>query len=256
MNDHDGPAGQDLNQSKILDLLTDLGSRMHEQGLVARLYIVGGAAIALTLKDDRITQDVDAVMVDHSAELRQAALEVGREHGVDQNWMADDITDFVSSSPSGQEIEFSIPGLNIAVASPEHLLAMKVRASAARAETKDADDLVFLAEHVGLQHPEPVARLTASQFEGIYRDNLGYDEYLEAARFAFVQVALRQGEDPVRFYLDEVPAPAALAREEVPARGADNAALRALHRRFPELRSEPAGTDTGSDRSHDSGYAF
>ena len=197
---HDGHDDRRLDASQILVLFTALGRMLQAQGLVVNIHVVGGAAIALTLKDDRVTQDVDAIVTDHSAPFHAAARQVAREYGVSERWIEDDVSEFVSRTPLGAETEITLPGLRVFVASPEHLLAMKTRAATTRMTPRDSDDLVFLADHLGLDSPEQIATLTARQFEGVYRDTLGYDEYLETARFALTTAALERGEDPAPYY--------------------------------------------------------
>ena len=107
------------------------------------------------------------------------------------------MADFVSQDPIGEPVELAIDGLNCYVASPEHLLAMKVRAATVRVSEKDSEDLVFLAEHLELTTPRQVADLTKRQFEGLYRDQIGYDEYLATARDAFLVADLLAGRDPL-----------------------------------------------------------
>lgn len=186
-----------LDRQKILDMLGDLGAKLKAQGLEGNVNVVGGAAIALTLKDRRVTQDVDALVLDHHEEFRAAAREVAEEHGVDPGWISDDISDFVSREPAGEQTELVMDGINVYVASPEHLLAMKVRAATTRIAGQDADDLVFLAEHLGLERPEEIAELTARQFQGLYRDNVGYDEYVSTVKDAFMVTDLQRGDDPM-----------------------------------------------------------
>lgn len=187
---------QQLDRTRVLQMLTDLGAHMKERGLIANVQIVGGAAIALTLKDERFTQDVDAVF-DHYEDFLAASYNVAESHGVQHDWIADDVADFVSQDPIGEPVELAIDGLNCYVASPEHLLAMKVRAATVRVSEKDSEDLVFLAEHLELTTPRQVADLTKRQFEGLYRDQIGYDEYLATARDAFLVADLLAGRDPL-----------------------------------------------------------
>lgn len=187
---------RDLTRDEILSMLTDLGRKMQRDGLETNIHVVGGAAIALTLKDGRVTQDVDALVSDHSDEFRAAAREVAEEHNVRADWISDDVSDFVAREPAGEETEIALPGINVFVASPEHLLAMKVRAATTRFQQKDTDDLVFLADHLGLTTPDEIADLTARQFQGIYRDTIGVDEYRETVENAFVMHDLENGIDP------------------------------------------------------------
>ncbi len=52
-----------MRRDDILTALTALGAELAERGLVADLYVVGGAAITLVYDERRATKDIDAVFV-------------------------------------------------------------------------------------------------------------------------------------------------------------------------------------------------
>lgn len=54
----------ELDRDRLRVLLADLDARMRERGVAAGLYVVGGAAIALTVAERRVTVDVDALATD------------------------------------------------------------------------------------------------------------------------------------------------------------------------------------------------
>src|SRR5699024_9984357 len=115
---------QQLDRTRVLQMLTDIGAHMKERGLIANVQIIGGAAIALTIKDERFTQDVDVVF-DHYEDFLAASYDVARSHGVHHDWIAIDVAHFVPHDPIGERVELTIDGLNCYVASPDHLLAIK-----------------------------------------------------------------------------------------------------------------------------------
>ena len=49
-----------------------LGDRLVRRGVVADLFIVGGAAMALAYDADRVTRDVDATFLPHGIVLEEA----------------------------------------------------------------------------------------------------------------------------------------------------------------------------------------
>jgi len=55
---------------------------------------------------------------------------------------------------------FDHPGLRVSVASPEHLLAMKVLA----ARRRDAEDISYLVKHLGLSSTAEVLAVCAAVF--------------------------------------------------------------------------------------------
>ena len=120
-------------------LLTEVGAVLERDGLHATLYVVGGAAMSITLDSRRITRDVDAVFRTEADGLRAAAREVATRHGLDPAWLNDTVTSMlVGMVTDDGEGEFDVPGLSAGVASPEHLLAMKMLAG----RDRDLDDLL------------------------------------------------------------------------------------------------------------------
>jgi len=77
-----------VNRSEILAALVSLGERLASQGVLADLYLVGGAAMALAYDDRRSTRDIDAVFVPKMV-VYEAAAQVAEEHGLPQGWLND-----------------------------------------------------------------------------------------------------------------------------------------------------------------------
>lgn len=145
---------KELDSTQIMQLLTELGQELKANSVEASIGIIGGAAIALTFQNARSTQDVDAIVKSSNNPLfYQIAAKIGAKHGIREDWLGDDITQFVSRSPQGKETELTIDGLQVYVASAEHLLALKTRAATARMSPKDNADLVYLFDYLGFDTP-------------------------------------------------------------------------------------------------------
>ncbi|MEU2614895.1 DUF6036 family nucleotidyltransferase [Micromonospora sp. NPDC007271] len=128
--------------------------------MVADLYIFVGAAMALAYDARRATRDIDAVFQPHGVVLDEARA-VADELGLPHWWLNEQASAYVA--PGGDAAAprvFDHPGLRVAAASPEHLLAMKVLA----ARRRDADDIRFLVEHLGLTTTAQVLSLCAEVF--------------------------------------------------------------------------------------------
>lgn len=149
-----------LDRAGIEDAFRRLGDRLHRRGVVADLYIFGGAAMALAYDARRATRDIDAVFQPHGVVLDEARA-VADELGLPHWWLNEQASAYVA--PGGDAAAprvFDHPGLRVAAASPEHLLAMKVLA----ARRRDADDIRFLVQHLGLTTTEQVLNLCAEIF--------------------------------------------------------------------------------------------
>lgn len=126
-----------LDRAAIEDAFRRLGDRLARRGVVADLYVFGGAAMALAYDARRSTRDIDAVFKPHGVVLDEAR-SVAAELGLPQWWLNEQASAYVA--PGGDTNAprvFDHPGLRVSAASPEHLLAMKVLA----ARRRDADDI-------------------------------------------------------------------------------------------------------------------
>ena len=141
----DGPL---LDANRIRDLLVELGRRLYARGITARIFLVGGAAMALAFDSRRATRDLDGVFEPKTEIYAEAALMAG-EAGLPPDWLNDAVKGLLPDR-SAAEIgsHFDSAGISVGVASAEYLFAMK--GFAAREEV-DTDDLRFLAEHLGLR---------------------------------------------------------------------------------------------------------
>lgn len=145
MNRGDGPL---LDAEQVRALLTELGARLSAQGIEARLFLVGGAAMALAFSSRRITRDLDAVF-EPKREIYAHAAAIARERGLAEDWLNDSVKGLLpdKTAPVEGTASFSAPGIHVGVASAEYLFAMK--AAAARLET-DGADLRLLARELGI----------------------------------------------------------------------------------------------------------
>ena len=124
-----------LDRAGIEDAFLRLGERLARRGVVADLYVFGGAAMALAFDSRRATRDVDALFEPHGI-VHEEALAVAAELGLPRWWLNEQASTYVApgGDPAASRV-FDHPGLRVFAASPEHLLAMK--AFAARPRERD-----------------------------------------------------------------------------------------------------------------------
>jgi hypothetical protein len=149
-----------LDRKAIEEALRRLGDRLARRGVVADIYVFGGAAMALAYDARRATRDIDAVFQPHGVVLEEARA-VADELGLPAWWLNEQASVYVA--PGGDAAAprvFDHPGLRVSAASPEHLLAMKVLA----ARRRDAEDIRFLVEHLHLSNAEEVLVLCGEIF--------------------------------------------------------------------------------------------
>ncbi|HEY3903837.1 MAG TPA: DUF6036 family nucleotidyltransferase [Streptosporangiaceae bacterium] len=145
-------AGPLLDQAAIQQAFRLLGDKLVARGVVADIYVIGGAAMAMAYDGRRSTRDIDAVFKPHGV-VQEEARAVASELGLPHWWLNEQASSYVArgGDPAAPHV-FDHPGLRVSAASPEHLLAMKVLAGRRR----DADDISYLIKHLGLSGPVEV----------------------------------------------------------------------------------------------------
>jgi predicted nucleotidyltransferase len=130
-----------MSRADLERAFTALGERLVRRGVVADLFVVGGAAMALAYDAKRVTRDVDALFVPHGVVVEEARA-VAEDLGLPPWWLNEQASVYVSGKDDpGKKRVFDHPGLRVMVASPDHIFAMKALA----ARTRDVDDLRSLA---------------------------------------------------------------------------------------------------------------
>ena len=146
-----------LDKARVERLLAELGQYLEERGESAQMYLVGGAAMALAYDRKRLTRDLDAVFIPKEMVYEAARVIAGRHDDLDEGWLNDAVKGLIPPGyDDNQQVVYCAPGLSVAVASPEYMLAMKVHA--ARAE-RDGEDIILLAQRLNLTSSEQVLDL-------------------------------------------------------------------------------------------------
>ena len=157
-----------LDRNRIVELLAMLDRRLRDLDLSASLYVVGGAAVAVTVADRRVTRDVDVAHLDPAVSAEAQAL--ASVEGLPANWLNAAAAPWIPAAPTPADAAGG-PGLTIRYAPPEHLLAMKMVAL----RQQDAPDIAALAARLGLDRFEQFAAVLRSVYagEGVLQQILG-----------------------------------------------------------------------------------
>ncbi|MDE0498499.1 MAG: DUF6036 family nucleotidyltransferase [Acidimicrobiaceae bacterium] len=154
---------QPLSASEIRDAFDDLAQRLARRGVVARLYVAGGAAMALMYDENRLTRDVDASISAGYDDVMAAAHEIARERGWPTTWINEQATMYMPPEQDRHgEIAYEHPSLSVVVASAEQMIAMKARS----ARRTDESDLRRLLTHQEISDAEGVDEIVARVFPG------------------------------------------------------------------------------------------
>ena len=151
-----------FSAEQLEDLLDLLDAELRQRGVAGSVYIVGGAAIALTVNDSRRTVDVDVLTLDRV--VIEAARVVAAQRQVNPNWLNTNAMSWVPPRPALATVRPEEPGLSRHIAPPEHLLAMKLVADRAQ----DEPDMVALVRELGMvdASAEDFADLLEQVYEG------------------------------------------------------------------------------------------
>jgi predicted nucleotidyltransferase len=146
-----------LGRAELERAFTVLGERLVRRGVVADVFVVGGAAMALAYDATRVTRDVDSLFVPHGIVLEEAR-NVAEDLGLPPWWLNEQASVYISGKddPDKRRV-FDHPGLRVTAASPRHVFAMKAFA----ARTRDVDDLRVLAEIIGVESADAALRICA-----------------------------------------------------------------------------------------------
>jgi predicted nucleotidyltransferase len=146
-----------FGRAEIERAFTALGERLARRGVVADVFVVGGAAMAMAYDAARVTRDVDAVFKPHGIVLEEAR-KVAEDLGLPRWWLNEQASVYISGKEDLRKRRvFDHRGLRVMAASPAHVFAMKARA----ARTRDIDDLRLLADIIGLNSAEEALRICA-----------------------------------------------------------------------------------------------
>ncbi|MFI5841531.1 DUF6036 family nucleotidyltransferase [Catenuloplanes sp. NPDC051500] len=138
--------GRLLDRAELERVFAALGDRLVRRGVVADIFVVGGAAMALAYDAERVTRDVDATFIPHGVVLEEAR-NVADAMGLPRWWLNEQASAYVSTrNDDGKRKVFDHPGIRVLAASPEHVFAMKAFA----ARSRDEEDLRALAEIIGI----------------------------------------------------------------------------------------------------------
>lgn len=137
-----------LSEKDIRRLLHLLNDELRKSGVKGELYLVGGAVMCLAYQARPSTRDVDGFFVP-TGRLREAAARVASQTGLEVDWLNDAVKGYLS--PHGRFSPFlELDHLQVMVAQPEYLLAMKCLAMRIGQEFHDEDDIRYLLRHLNI----------------------------------------------------------------------------------------------------------
>ncbi len=120
-----------LTKAEIIAALSRLAELAQGEGVRLEMTLYGGAVMMLAYDAREVTKDVDAIV--HPPEVaRRLVKRVAAERGLHDEWLNDDVKQFVSTVEAKNELPLegvSAAGLRITKPTAKYLLAMKVMAA-------------------------------------------------------------------------------------------------------------------------------
>ena len=180
-----------LDRATIRRAFEDLAEHLAAREVRGHIYVVGGAAMVMAHRRSKSTLDVDALTIDPREAILEAAEEVAREHGLDRDWLNDEVRRFevLPYRPDETpEVLFDSPYLVVTGASARHMLAMKVRTGRAR----DERDIKLLLRQLGVTTMREVREIHGAVYphDGIpWRNEARIEAIVRAVR----EERLREG---------------------------------------------------------------
>ena len=151
-----------LSRDRVIAALKLLGRYAQAEGVKLEIGIYGGSALMLALNARDATKDVDAIIVPGEMGRRLAA-KVGAEMGLPDDWLNEDVRQFVSEKDRDGMIplaQLTIDGVSIKRPSASYLLAMKVLAcrTPLPGYAGDVEDIAFLCRKMNIRAIEEIEK--------------------------------------------------------------------------------------------------
>ena len=109
--------------------------------------------MSLLFSRDRVTQDVDAVLLSSDrSEFRNVVSEVGTENGLKEDWLNDAVKGYIDFNWQREFIPIGLSNLTVYSVPADKLLAMKL--SSGRSYSKDREDAIELMKHLDIRSPK------------------------------------------------------------------------------------------------------
>jgi hypothetical protein len=148
-----------LTKADIEKYLKELNLALQTKGAKGEICLYGGAVLCVVYEARPATKDIDAVFRP-TQEIRAAIDEIAQAHNLPEDWLNDAVKGFVVEHP--QRILFNFSNLQVYVPEPDYLLAMKTLA--ARVDTQDKGDIIFLIKQLGLKTPDEVFKILENYY--------------------------------------------------------------------------------------------
>ncbi|MBI4366801.1 MAG: hypothetical protein HY543_08290 [Deltaproteobacteria bacterium] len=141
-----------LTARRIRQLFDALNDELATEGIQGEIGLCGGAVMCLVFKARAATKDIDGIFAPTEA-IRAAGVRIAKRFGLAPGWLNDAAKAFFLADPPRRDV-LAFSHLRIGAPTAQYMLAMKC--IAARFDTHDRTDAVFLIKHLRLRSPKEV----------------------------------------------------------------------------------------------------
>jgi hypothetical protein len=139
---------------RLFDLLN---TELKKAGVRGELFVAGGAVMCLAYEARPATRDIDAFFRP-ARQVREAAAKVALQVGIEANWLNDAVKGFMGDRGEFERF-LELDHLQVMLAQPEYLLAMKCLAMRIGEEFHDEDDIRYLLRHLDIRTYEAAVEI-------------------------------------------------------------------------------------------------
>jgi len=162
-----------LGRVDLIDGLKDLVRRLHRDGQNTAVHLVGGAALSIRYFPHRdLTDDIDA-KIHPAARALEHAVDIASDRGWGTDWLNTSAERFIPfAKDAGWDILYNDNTVSVWVASPECLLAMKLKAAR---PGRDDDDIALLLSLVDIRSAHAAEQLFEEFYPGEILQHRAFD---------------------------------------------------------------------------------
>lgn len=145
---------------RLLDLLSEELTSVEVDG---ELYLVGGAVMCLAFDARPATRNIDALFKPARA-IREAAARMAVRAGVSTGWLNDAVKGYLDDRADFDPF-LELPHLQVFVARPEYLLAMKCASMRLGEEFHDLADVRYLLRYLNITDADAALEVVTRYFD-------------------------------------------------------------------------------------------
>ena len=149
-----------LTSEKILRLFHDLNDELAKSQETAEIGIIGGAVMCLVFNARASTRDVAAIFKPTHL-VRSLAAKLAAKNNLPADWLNDAAKGFLQENFERQEV-LNLSNLRVWAPHAKYMLAMKCLA--ARWDTNDRDDVIFLIKFLKINDAKAVFSIVESYY--------------------------------------------------------------------------------------------